>query len=185
MPPGLGGGSSDAAACLKACSKLWSSDIDFKPLALQIGSDIPVCLAAKPAIMRGIGDIILPVPPLPVLHAVLIWPGQIAPTPDVYKNLRIEKYSEEFLFDPNNLIDGLKRTRNDLENSAFELFPVIQEALTVLRQNPDCLFARMSGSGSSVFGIFESKDRSIQSAEKIKAAYPDWWVRSCRFNSCD
>ena len=185
---GIGGGSSDAAACLKGLCKFWTVTPPLESLALSIGSDVPICLSQHPSLMRGIGDVLLPAPELPELSAVFIWPCKPASTPEVYKNLKLQKSSEEFLFSPayktpNDLISDLEQTRNDLEPPAIELFPVIREARSALKQNSDCKFARMSGSGSTVFGIFETDEKAASAAETIRQDHPDWWIRSCRLNS--
>ncbi len=190
---GIGGGSSDAAATLRALQKLWSvslPDEKLHDIALQIGSDVPVCIGLHPAIMQGTGDILLPAPTLPELHALLVWPGQKTPTPDVFKN-RKGIFSSNAILESSyksaiDLTRDLKsETSNDLEISAKELYPVIGEALSVLKQDQSCLFSRMSGSGSTVFGIFENQADLAKAAHHIRSLYPNWWVQPCRLNKLE
>ncbi len=188
---GIGGGSADAAATLRALQEFWSVSVPEKQLhdiALNIGSDVPVCLESKSVIMQGTGDIILPAPQLPELFALLIWPGQKTPTPDVFKN-RSGAFSSNaslglFYNDTETLIDDLtSQTRNDLELSATELFPIITDALGVLRREESCIFVRMSGSGSTVFGLFKNQEELDASANSIKFSQPNWWVQPCLLNA--
>lgn len=182
---GIGGGSADAATCLTGLNQFWQAGLDNKileSLAAQIGADVPVCVANKAAVIRNLGDIIVPAPALPEIYALLIWPNCFASTPEVYKNLKLESFSDNFNFrksysDVTELVIDLKETRNDLQSVSTRLFPAINEALDMLGKTPDCLFSRMSGSGSTVFGIFESAALTKNAAENISAAYPDWWIK--------
>ncbi len=185
---GIGGGSADAAATLRALQEFWSVSVPEKKLhdiALNIGSDVPVCLESKSVIMQGTGDILLPAPELQELFALLIWPGQKTPTPDVFKN-RSSAFSgnanlKSSYNNTETLIDDLtSQTRNDLELSATELFPIINDALNVLKREENCLFVRMSGSGSTVFGIFKNQEDLDTAAKNIRSSQPNWWVQPCR-----
>ena len=182
---GLGGGSADGAACIKGLAQLWNLDLNdarIQEIALQVGSDVPVCLHSKPVIMQGIGEEFIPAPALPEIYAVLIWPNQHVSTPAVFKTLMLENFSASVDFKSSTLLDNLKATRNDLSKAAEKLYPIIADALDALKTSKDCQFARMSGSGSSVFGFFADKNKAADAAQKIAAAHPDWWVRSCRIN---
>lgn len=188
---GIGGGSADAAACLWGLCQFWSLNLPedyLHNIALKIGSDVPVCLKSQPVIMQGIGDIIKPAPELPEFPVVLIWPNQHASTPEVFNHLGLTDFSGIADFktsysDLKDLTADLQfKTRNDLEKSARELFPVITEVLETFKEEKDCRLIRMSGSGSMVFGIFENEDASLKAAEKIQALHPDWWVRPCWLN---
>ncbi|PZP55668.1 MAG: 4-(cytidine 5'-diphospho)-2-C-methyl-D-erythritol kinase [Micavibrio aeruginosavorus] len=188
---GIGGGSADAAAILRALQNFWGvsvADETLHKISLQIGSDVPVCLQSRPAVMRGTGNIILPAPSMPELHTLLIWPRQKTPTPLVFKN-RESSFSEPAVLKPSymdaaSLISNLTDyTSNDLERTATKLFPVIDEAMTMLKQDRTCLFTRMSGSGSTVFGIFESQKNLEKAAKAIRSSQPDWWVQPCILNA--
>lgn len=188
LPPGggIGGGSADAAACFWGLAQFWNlhlPDNYFHMLALKIGSDVPVCLKSQAVVMQGIGDQFKPAPELPEIPIVLVWPNKMAPTPEVYKSLAMKTFSDNFDFRPSyksskDLIGDLAAfTRNDLAGAASGLFPVIAQAEKLLKTQDHCLFARMSGSGSTVFGLFESDEDAQTASEKILEAHPDWWVR--------
>lgn len=188
---GIGGGSADAAACLWGLCQFWSLNLPenyLHKLALTIGADVPVCLKSQPVIMQGIGDVIKPAPELPEFPVILIWPHQHASTPEVFNNLGLVDFSGIVDFKPaysdlKDLTADLQfKTRNDLEEPARALFPVITEALEILKAEKACRLIRMSGSGSTVLGIFENEDESLKAAEKIQALYPDWWIRPCWLN---
>lgn len=189
---GIGGGSADAAATLKGLAEFWNLEIgdeEIHAMAEKIGSDVPVCLQSKPVIMQGIGEIIFTAPNLPAMPAVLIWPNQHASTPLVYKNFSADLFSPGISFDRHyknirDIAEDLKtRTWNDLELAAIKLFPSIGQAEDILANANGCLLSRMSGSGSTVFGLFEDENQAIAAAKHISQAHPDWWVRPCLLNS--
>lgn len=175
---GIGGGSADAAAVLRGCIRLGAQPPD-KPE--QLGADVPVCFAGHPVRMRGIGECLEPLPPLPDFHLVLINPGVGLSTPDVFRHLTDKENSglpelPEY-WDFEGLISYLMSCRNDLQESAIELCPQI---LTVLREleSGGALLARMSGSGATCFGIFDSAHTAGIAAYRIGAAHENWWVVS-------
>lgn len=171
---GIGGGSSDAAAVLRALRQLTGKDVPDAGLAL--GADLPVCLEGRAAIMRGIGEIVEPVS-LPPLQAVLINPGVEVPTGAVFKGLaRKDNAPMDPLPDGDGLIDWLHRQRNDLETPACTVQPVISEVLQALQGTDGCLLARMSGSGATCFGLYADKNSAIKAAAKLQR--PGWWVKA-------
>ena len=179
---GIGGGSSDAAAVLRGIAAMLGQ---APPDALSLGADVPVCLAARPARMRGIGDRLVPLPPLPELPMVLIHPGVALSTPAVFSDLasadcapmpdQIPGWTS-----PRDAADWLAGQRNDLAPAAVGLAPVIAEARAALQNTGPCLLARMSGSGSSVFGLYPSDADAGRAAVEIGERRPDWWVRATR-----
>jgi 4-diphosphocytidyl-2-C-methyl-D-erythritol kinase len=74
------------------------------------------------------------------------------------------------------LVFWLRKTRNDLFEPAVAEAPVIETAVRLLASDPDCMFARMSGSGATVFGIFFSPEAAVRTAERLREARPDWWI---------
>jgi 4-diphosphocytidyl-2-C-methyl-D-erythritol kinase len=173
---GIGGGSADAAAALRLLGGMWS--IEPNPaLALRLGADVPVCLASLPARMSGIGDILLPAPRLPSFGMVLINPGVAVSTASVFKT-RGGGFSPaaalpEGWGDAAAMADDLARLRNDLEAPAIAMQPVIGSVLRALAAHPDCLLARMSGSGATCFGIFKSKIEAVEAATALSRS--GWW----------
>lgn len=180
---GLGGGSADAAAALLALDRLWGTGMGghrLRELALTIGADVPVCVWGKPARMRGIGERLDPVRGLPDLPLLLLNPGVPVPTGAVFRALEPAEDAEPRQPLPMHpsvvrLAAWLMESRNDLEPPAIRLVPEVGAALELLRGLPDCLVARMSGSGGTCWALFADAGR-LARAEAIAAeARPRWW----------
>ena len=183
LASGIGGGSSDAAATLRALSRLWAVPLPDAAIALALGADVPVCLARHPARMRGVGDQVGMVTGLPEFHIVLVNPGVEMPTPAVFKALvtRQNPPMPDALPDwPNAraLANWLKTQRNDLEKPALAIAPEIGHVLAALAAQPGALMARMSGSGATCFALFERSPAAATAAGAIRAAQPTWWAAS-------
>ncbi|WP_114965716.1 4-(cytidine 5'-diphospho)-2-C-methyl-D-erythritol kinase [Alkalilacustris brevis] len=183
LPPasGLGGGSGDAAAALRALARLWGVALPAPERVLPLGADVPVCLAACPARMTGIGGTLGPVPPLPEVWVLLVNPGVEVPTPMVFAALQCRRNPAmparlPRWRDAADLAGWLRTMRNDLETPARRLFPVIDEVLLALGASPGCLMARMSGSGASCFGLYADQAAARAAQQRIRAAQPGWWV---------
>jgi 4-diphosphocytidyl-2-C-methyl-D-erythritol kinase len=185
---GLGGGSADAAAALRLLARANRIALDDPRLiqaARATGADVPVCLDPRPRLMRGIGDILSQPLDLPKLPAVLVNPGVAVPTREVFAALNLPNGQVApastpqgtTSFGTTSLADEIAAGRNDLEAPAIELQPVIAEVLAVLRQLPGCRLARMSGSGATCFGLFDSMRASTAAARTLRVGYPAWWVR--------
>lgn len=181
---GLGGGSADAAAALKLLTKLWAvipSHEQLQQIAISLGADVPMCLAAQPLIARGIGDhITLLKEPLPLLHVVLVYPRVHLSTPDVYK-----RYEHDYVptspvlngTDAETFIASLDAGRNQLQRAAISLSPEVAEVLLVLEAYPQSGIVRMCGSGSSCFVLCDNAKSAESLAKDIAERYPNWWVR--------
>ncbi len=178
---GIGGGSADAAATLRLLGRLWgvSPALDsLHALALRLGADVPVCLAARPARMAGVGETLSPAPDLPAFGMVLVNPGVAVSTPEVFR-ARLGGFSAPaslpaFWADAAAMARDLAALSNDLEPPAVALRPVIGEVLAALRAIPGCLLARMSGSGATCFGVFA--DAAAASAAAGLVRRPGWWA---------
>jgi 4-diphosphocytidyl-2-C-methyl-D-erythritol kinase len=181
---GIGGGSADAAAALRGLRQLWNLDKDEAGLcdiAAGLGSDIPACVLSAACFMQGRGEILQPVVTLPRLPMLLVNPGVAVPTKDVFAALHIRSGAEMALprgrfQDTADLLRFLATTRNDLEEPARRLQPVIGEVLAALVELPGALLARMSGSGATCFAIFADDDCCARAADILKQAQPDWWI---------
>lgn len=185
---GLGGGSADAAAALRLMARASSGAIPHEILvraAGLLGADVPVCLASKAALMRGRGDHITEIAPLPALPAVLVNPGVALATGDVFAALNAPLLNETSAADDrdaisfgsaDDLVAHILDTGNDLEPVAIELAPVIADAGAALRAMAGCRMAQMSGSGSTCFGIFGDADEACSAARSLSASHPHWWV---------
>lgn len=180
---GIGGGSADAAACLKALTRLWRLDVADEALtrlALRLGADVPVCLAGRPAFVSGIGENIDPVPSLPPAWLVLANPGVAVPTASVFGR-RSGPFSPPARFDAaprtaSALAALIRNRRNDLTEPAVGLAPVIGKVLAALNGLTGVLVARMSGSGATGFGLFVDEDTAETAAASLRRQQPSWWV---------
>jgi 4-diphosphocytidyl-2-C-methyl-D-erythritol kinase len=180
---GLGGGSADAAATLRGLNRLWRLGLtaaDLVPLAAGLGADVPVCLAARPTRMRGIGDRLEPLGDLPELALLLVNPRQPVATAAVFAGLENMAGPPPDLGPPpatrSRLLDWLRARPNHLEAPARRLLPALDHVLAALGRQPGCTLARMSGSGATCFGLFEDRDALARAAAALAAAHPDWWV---------
>ena len=186
---GVGGGSSDAAAVLRVLADLWRLDLDAPTLArigLSLGADVPMCLAARPLLARGIGEILTEVDDLPPVGVVLVNPGIAVETPAIFAALEHRDGTAlpplPKSLDFHSLSNWLETTRNDLEPPAIRQAPSIGEALKALRK-AGAHFARMSGSGATCYALFESGNLAKRAAAGIRERRPDWFVASTRFTS--
>jgi 4-diphosphocytidyl-2-C-methyl-D-erythritol kinase len=187
---GLGGGSADAAAALRLLARangLAADDPRLMQAARATGADVPVCLDPRPRFMRGIGDVLSDPLDLPRLFAVLLNPGVAVATKDVFAALALPTAGQTapaaICTGTAALLDEIARGRNDLEGAAIELEPAIADALAVLRKLPGCRLARMSGSGATCFGLFDSMDAARGGARRLRVGYPDWWARATALGS--
>jgi 4-diphosphocytidyl-2-C-methyl-D-erythritol kinase len=187
---GLGGGSADAAAALRLLARangLAPDDPRLMQAARATGADVPVCLDPRPRFMRGIGDLLSDPLDLPRLSAVLLNPGVAVATKDVFAALAVpmavQAAPAAICTDTAALLDEIARGRNDLEGAAIELEPAIADALAVLGKLPGCQVVRMSGSGATCFGLFDSMDAARGAARRLRVGYPDWWVRATALGS--
>ena len=177
---GIGGGSADAAATLRALHEM-----DARPIpedTLTLGADVPVCLAGRPARMRGIGELLSPVPPLPPAHLCLVNPRVPVSSPQVFGSLLSRQNAP--LPDPvpwsdlDAFVGWLTDTRNDLEPAARKIAPEIDTVLAALANSSGCHLARMSGSGATCFGLYATATEAKAAADALRAAGPDWWIAS-------
>ncbi len=174
---GIGGGSSDAAAVLRVLAKLWNLNTPLHPIAATLGADVPVCLGRQTTIMSGIGEILSPAPTLPPFGIMLVNPGVHVATPAVFK-ARHAAFTPATTFpgcwpSAAAMADALALTHNDLEPPAISLAPIIGEVLSTLKTLPNCLLARMSGSGATCFAIFPTPAAAASAATHLTTAH--WW----------
>jgi len=181
---GIGGGSADAAAALKACARLWKVTPGFSDseIAAALGADVPVCLKGIPAFMSGIGEIIDPAPALPTTWLLLVNPGLPLATKAVFGALA-GRTSGPFVREdlagletPEALAKVLKGCRNDLMAPALESLPAIGAVISALEEAQGCLLACLSGSGPTCFGLFADETAARQAGVAIAAQHPSWWT---------
>lgn len=183
---GIGGGSADAAATLRGLSRLWDvrlSEAELSALALSLGADVPMCLKSQPLAARGIGEDITILDTMPSFAIVLGNPLLGISTPDIFRRLT----------DKNNLaippLTGDWRTdllalRNDLEPPARSLVSRIAELLEMITAEGAWL-TRMSGSGATCFGLFETLAEAGRAATNLQRRRPDWYFAAARTMGAD
>ena len=198
---GLGGGSADAAALLRAVRRAnpaHAAAIDWRGLAARLGADVPVCLAGEPAVMTGVGDHVEPLArsvALGPLACVLVNPRVPLSTARVFAAFdaradvarqRHEGRGEGIdaqgarIFDVEWLLTHMRDRGNDLEPAATSLLPVIAEIKAALAAAPGCRIAAMSGRGPTCFGIFTNEEAAQGASRALARAHPAWWVQSTR-----
>lgn len=168
---GIGGGSADAAAALRLLAQLWEIKADLLPIAASLGADVPACLLSQTAFGSGVGDQLAPwsgedIAGTPIL---LVNPGVACPTGPIFK---VWDGVDRGPLEPAEWREG----RNDLEAPAIGLVPQIGEVLDVLRNLEGVSLARMSGSGATCFGLFETLAHRHAACAIIGRYHPDWWI---------
>ena len=172
---GMAGGSSDAAAAFVGMNQLFHLGITQQELmdyGVKLGADIPYCIMRGTALSEGIGEILTPLPPIPNCWFLIVKPTFSMSTKFVYENLHLDEIAvhpdidgmKEALYQ-RDLIGVTDRMENVLEQVTKKHYPAIGEIKDIMRKE-GALNALMSGSGSTVFGIFKSKE----TAEKAAAA---------------
>ena len=176
---GLGGGSADAAATLRALVDLWRiamPEEELFDLAASLGADVPMCLAGRPAMATGIGERLAPAPRLPDCAILLVNPGVALPTPAVFR-ARVGDFApglpiESGWPDLAAFAADLARRGNDLTAAAISLQPAVADVLDRLWRTDGVAHAAMSGSGATCFGLFASTDAAQRAASHLPDA---WW----------
>jgi 4-diphosphocytidyl-2-C-methyl-D-erythritol kinase len=180
---GIAGGSSDAATALQGCARLWGLHEEpgrIQKIAQALGADVPACLARKPVWAEGIGEKITRLPEMPAMHFVLVNPLVPTPTPEVFRRFK-GKFSAPLQFSGrrrslSEWIADIRLYRNDLLEPALEVSPAIRDVLQALETTPGCAVARLSGSGATCFGIFETPEGAIAAVNHLKQKHPRWWI---------
>jgi 4-diphosphocytidyl-2-C-methyl-D-erythritol kinase len=186
---GIGGGSSDAAAALRLLARLNGLSVGvpaIRDAARHAGADVPVCLEPRTRMMRGAGEELGPPLRLPRLFAVLANPRVAVETPKVFRALAMAPgenlAGEAHPAVPDgighaDLVELLRGARNDLEAAARAIEPAVGDAVEALRAAPGCRLARMSGSGATAFGLFDSREEAEAAARALRRISPHWWIR--------
>ncbi|MGC2856183.1 4-(cytidine 5'-diphospho)-2-C-methyl-D-erythritol kinase [Novispirillum sp. DQ9] len=182
---GIGGGSADAAAALRGLCRLWGVSLpaaEMYALAARLGADVPVCLRGRATLVAGVGETLSDAPPLPAAWLVLANPGVPLSTPAVFK-ARSGAFSDPAPLqdaprDAAALAAALARRRNDLTAAAISLAPEIGTTLAALGAAPGCLLARMSGSGATCWGLFETEYTATSACRALRSAHPTWWTQA-------
>ena len=174
---GMAGGSSDAAAALVGMNKLFRlgmSKEELMKVGVKIGADVPYCIMRGTALSEGIGEKLTALPSLPACYILIGKPGVSVSTKFVYTNLKLDEKTKHP--DIDGMLDALQRQdlygitdrmENVLESVTVPAYPVIQEIKDHMKAH-GALNALMSGSGPTVFGIFDDKKKAEFACEKLK-----------------
>ena len=177
---GIGGGSADAAATLRLLCRVWRltpGEAALDRIAASLGADVPVCLRNRALRMGGAGEILSPAPVLPPCGLLLVNPGIPLSTVSVFR-ARTGGFTPEARL-PGGwptaaaMAKSLSALKNDLEPPAIALVPAIRDVLREITDLPGCLLARMSGSGATCFGLFESAQIAASAAAGMDRT--GWW----------
>ena len=185
---GVGGGSADAAAALRALIRLWNVEIAQERLerfAFSLGADVPACLKRTPMNVSGAGETLSPGPSLAPMWVSLVNPRIGMPTGPVFRAFDAANQDPEQPFLAPSFAascDGARvlmaTTRNDLEAPARALAPAIGKTLSFLAQRPGALGARMSGSGATCFALFPSAEGARRTERAARSC--GWWALASR-----
>jgi len=188
---GLGGGSADAAAAFRLLAEANNMRIDDPRIltaAAEIGADVAVCIDQKARVMSGIGTKLSDPLQLPALPAVIVFPSVPVPTNEmfsIYDELGLESISGNYPDHPEahaiplergKFIAFLNTQTNDLARATHSFTPIVAIVEERLHQTPEVRLVRMTGSGSSVFAIYDSLEQAKNAADVIHRDHPDWWV---------
>lgn len=182
---GIGGGSADAGAALRAFNRLWALDWPEDMLAgigAEIGSDVPACVWSRPLRMSGRGERIRPIEGWPDFPALLVNPGVSVATGPVFSAFDASGDGTGPAFWPSTdlsrdkVLAALAAAANDLTGPACETVPVIRDVIAALEDSAQARLVRMSGSGATCFALYDSNEDRDAAAEELRAAQPGWHV---------
>ena len=174
---GMAGGSSNAAAVLVGMNRLFSLGLSQEELmerGVSLGADVPYCVMRGTVLAEGIGEILTPLPPLPKCYVLIAKPGISVSTKQVYEKLDSKEIEEHP--DIDGILDGLEHgdlrkiansMGNVLEKVTIEDYPIIEDIKRTMKE-AGALNAMMSGSGPTVFGLFEDKKAAMEARTTIK-----------------
>lgn len=174
---GLAGGSSNAAAVLVGMNRLWGLGLSQKELmerGVALGADVPYCVMRGTVLAEGIGEILSPLSPLPKCYVLIAKPAISVSTKMVYETLDAKEIVEHP--DIDGILEGLKNQDikkiaaamgNVLESVTIEQYPVIEKIKDAMKE-AGALNAMMSGSGPTVFGIFDDRKVAKEAQQKLK-----------------
>lgn len=188
---GIGGGSADAAALIRAimaANPAYFDTVDWHAIATRLGADVPVCLAATAQRMQGVGERLTLLPPLPRLDIVLVNPRAPVPsdkTARVFRTLAagpLDPLDDRLSAPPPDissrmrLLDHMAGVGNDLQESAIAVVPAVADVLSGLAAMPGCELAQLSGGGPTCFGVFPGPEAAQTAARRMSERHPAWWV---------
>ncbi len=184
---GLGGGSADAAAVIRFVTNHSGYPMPSPKAISRIGADIPACILSVASRVGGIGEIVRPIDISGIeLWIVLVNPRIFVATASIFKEV-IEKHNKPLepfnrFFSAKQFIDYLKRQRNDLQAIAVNKWPEINQVLLTIEETKGNLLTRMSGSGSTCFGLYGSQEIAKEAVSHINKKSTKWWIKFSKVN---
>jgi 4-diphosphocytidyl-2-C-methyl-D-erythritol kinase len=185
---GIGGGSADAAALLRAVRRAnpdLASVVDWLGIAASLGADVPVCFLNETALVWGVGERVIPVRSFPSLPAVLLNPcAPVAAdkTARVFRRLEVatavappQPAHLPPMSDAQSLLDFMRAEGNDLLPVVLATMPAVEEVRSALESSRGCLYAGLSGAGPTCFGVYASTGEAAEASARLTRDRPEWW----------
>ncbi len=181
---GIGGGSSDAAAAIRALTTLYNMPVPSAARLVELGADVPVCMSAGLTRMQGIGEDVTLLGDTPNWFMILANPRVDVPTGAVFGAMKSKQNSAMQLPTnwqerPQDDVSWLASLRNDMQAAAVTQQPVINDVLAALRNTTGNQMVRMSGSGATCFAIYATDTARDQALAQLKRSHPTWWLVGC------
>ncbi len=178
---GLGGGSGNAAGTLKVLSRWYQLDLadkELNDLALKLGADVPFFLDPRPSLARGIGENLSGISEFEPLELLLLYPGFSISTGKAYSNCHISGRKEIIRSYTPGFLSTQKADINDFWLSLVKKYPVLINCRQRLIDE-GAVFSGLSGSGSTVFGVFDCHDKCSKAFDELKS-HESWTVLRCK-----
>ena len=165
--------------------KFWNTQIDdevLSPLLLKLGTDVPCCYYNAPCYIEKTGEDITPIAPIPRFYGALIYPNKHCSTQNIFEQYDAN-YSPEITLptsfeNEDDLLTFLLSQKNDLTPAAIKNIPDIKDIIMEIESQNGHLLSRMSGSGSACFGVFKTKEQSLQAVQNILSDNKNWWSQA-------
>lgn len=182
---GIGGGSSDAAAAIRALSYLFDVPVPHAAALAALGADVPVCMHEGLLRMQGIGEDVTLLGPAPDWPMILANPRIDVPTGAIFDAMENKQnpamhLPEDWQVMDENDLSWLASLRNDMQAAAVAQQPVIRDVLSALDESLGCRLVRMSGSGATCFAIYATDAARDQALAELRIAHPTWWLVGCK-----
>ncbi len=184
---GMGGGSSNAATTILCMKELFNLDLDrkFLKFLFSLGADVPFCYQRKSALVKGKGEIILPLKKaIPQYHVLLVNPLIEISTKKIFEKIKISKRTknnfDEKLINNQQIINFLNLKKNDLEKEAILQCNQIKIILDFIKKKTKPLISRMTGSGATCFALYENHDNLEEANNLLKQKFKDYWVKKTK-----
>lgn len=183
---GLAGGSTDAAAVLMGMNELFGlghSKDELQELGVKLGADVPFCIMGGSALAEGIGEKLTPIETMPEMYIVIVKPSIGVSTKYVYENLRLEQVMHP---DTEQILAAMQRKDleemtgllgNVLESVTIEKYPLIRELKDAMLET-GAVGSLMSGSGPTVFGVFDTMENAVEAEKRMRQKYPQVFIQS-------